>query len=260
MLAFAPNISWLYPELPFHERIQAIAGLGFQAIEFGFPSHADLEALKAARDHLGLKIVLFNQDVPVWDQANRGYLVDPGRCDEFQRKLDQALEIARRLGVLKIMLPSGVEVNGMNRERMRACMVENLRKAAPLAAQAGVLLTIEALNPDDNPGYFLTSSQLGLEIVKEVDLPQVRFQFDTYHLQMMEGNLVTTLTENIKWIGHIQYADFPGRHEPGTGKVDFDSLTAAIKYTDYSGYIGLEYTPFAAGSAALNWVPQGMRA
>lgn len=148
----------------------------------------------------------------------------------------------------------------MNREGMRACMVENLRQATPLAAQAGVLLTIEALNPNDNPGYFLTSSHLGLEIVKEVDLPQVRFQFDTYHLQMMEGNLVTTLAENIKWIGHIQYADFPGRHEPGTGKVDFDSLTAAIQDTDYSGYIGLEYTPFATGSAALNWVPQGMRA
>jgi hydroxypyruvate isomerase len=82
MLAFAPNVSWLYPELLFHERIQAIASLGFQAIEFGFPSHADLEALEAARDYLGLKIVLFNQDVPVWDQANRGYLVDPGRSDD----------------------------------------------------------------------------------------------------------------------------------------------------------------------------------
>ena len=260
MLAFSPNVSWLYPELPFRERIQAIANLGFQAIEFGFPSHADLEALEAARDHLGLKIVLFNQDVPVWDQANRGYLVDPERRDEFQRKLDQALEIARRLGVLKIMLPSGVKVAGMNREKMRACMVENLYQAAPLAAQAGVLLTIEALNPYDNPGYFLTTSQQGLEIVKEVDLPQVRFQFDTYHMQMMEGNLVTTLSENIEWIGHIQFADFPGRHEPGTGELDFDALTSVIERTSYSGYIGLEYIPFATGSAALNWVPQGMRA
>lgn len=206
------------------------------------------------------KIILFNQDVPVWDQANRGYLVDPGRRDEFQRKLDQSLEIARRLGVLKIMLPSGVEVTGMDREKMRVCMIENLRWAAPLAAQAGVLLTIEALNPDDNPGYFLTSSQLGLEIVKEVDLPQIRFQYDTYHLQMMEGNLVTTLTENIQWIGHIQFADFPGRHEPGTGEVDFDALMIAIEHAGYSNYIGLEYIPFATGSAALNWVPQGMRA
>src|SRR5512147_1048112 len=108
MITFAPNISWLFPELPFRERPFAVARAGFKAVEFGFPSKADLDALETAHKELGLQIVLFNQDVPVWNIQNRGYLSDPKLRDEFYRKLDEALEIARRLEVLKIMLSSGV--------------------------------------------------------------------------------------------------------------------------------------------------------
>lgn len=254
MLTYAPNISWLYPELPFKERPGQISSLGFSAIEFGFPSHADLDALEEAVAEHGLQIVLFNQDVPVWDRANRGYLVDPGRRDEFKRTLDQALQLAGRLKVLKIMLPAGVELEGLSRQEQRLCMVENLRYAAPLAADAGVLLTIEALNPKDNPGYFLTTSSEGIEIVKEVDHPQVRFQFDTYHIQMAEGELEQKIIQNSAWIGHIQFADYPGRHEPGTGGIDFHGLIAAINKSGYQGFIGLEYIPLAKGARCLDWV------
>jgi len=254
MIIYAPNASWLFPELPFAERPRAIAEAGFQALEFGFPSHADLDALDAARQEYGLQIVLFNQDVPVWDEANRGYLVDPTRRDEFKRKLDEALEIARRLGVLKVMLPAGVVLSHLPREAQRACMIENLLYAAPLAAQANVLLTIEMLNPIDNPGYFLTSTREGLEIVREVNHPHVRFQLDTYHVQIMEGNVAQTLVDNIELIGHIQFADAPGRHEPGTGEIDFAHIRQAAEQAGYRGYIGLEYIPLAKGAAALAWV------
>jgi hydroxypyruvate isomerase len=260
MLAYAPNISWLFPELPFAQRPGAVAEAGFRAIEFGFPSHSDLPALKAARDDLGMQIVLFNQDVPVWDRENRGYLVDPQRRDEFKRKLEESLEIARRLSVLKVMLPSGGEVPGLTPQAQHDCMLENLHWAAPLAVQAGVLLTIEVLNPVDNPGYFLTSSQQAIAIVKELDHHHVKFQLDTYHIQMMEGNLVETVAENMRWIGHIQVADYPGRHEPGTGQIDFNKLISTIQSAGYSGYIGLEYKPSVAGAATLEWVPQTMRA
>lgn len=258
MLTFAPNLSWLFPETPFAERAKLAAKQGFNAIEFGFPSHADLDSLEAAHKELGLQIVLFNQDVPVWDRANRGYLVDPKRRNEFRRTLDDALEIARRLDVLKVMLPAGVELPDMSREAQRDCLVENLSYAAPLAGEADVLLTIEVLNPKDNPGYFLTSSQQALEVVQLVDHSQVRFQFDTYHLQMMEGNLAQTLRENIEWIGHIQFADFPGRHEPGTGSIDFNELQLVIETAGYQGSIGLEYIPLAEGISALEWVPAAM--
>ena len=260
MITFAPNISWLFPELPFSERPRAVSKAGFSAIEFGFPSHADLDALQAAREELGITIVLFNQDVPVWNRDNRGYLVDPSRRDEFRRKLDEALGIARRLGVLKVMLPAGVELPELSPQEQRDCMLENLNYAAPLAESAGTLLTIEVLNPNDNPGIYLTSSQQALSIVKELDHPHVRFQLDTYHIQMMEGNLDRTIRDNAAWIGHIQFADYPGRHEPGTGLLDFPHLIRSIENSDYQGYIGLEYIPFETGAAALNWVPQGMRA
>ncbi len=253
MLSYAPNVSWLFPEIPFGERPALVAKAGFTAIEFGFPSHANLEALDEARKAFGMQIVLFNQDVPVWDAQNRGYLVDPGRRDEFRRKLDEALAIARRLEVQKIMLPAGVVLCGLDRMTQRECMIDNLVYAAPLAEDADVLLTIEALNPHDNPGYFLTTSREGIEIVKNVNHPHVRFQFDTYHIQMMEGGLAQKIRDEIAWIGHIQFADYPGRHEPGSGAIDFASVIAAIRQSGYEGYIGLEYIPSLEGVETLNW-------
>jgi hydroxypyruvate isomerase len=115
------------------------------------------------------------------------------------------------------------------------------------------------LNPQDNSGYFLTSSQQAIEIVRFVNHPQLRFQFDTYHLQMMEGNLAEMIQSNIDWIGHIQFADYPGRHEPGTGSIGFNDLLSVIETAGYQGFIGLEFIPLAEGMAALNWVPAEMR-
>lgn len=259
MLSYAPNVSWLFSELPFNERPAVAAKAGFTAIEFGFPSHADLDALDEARKAYGLQIVLFNQDVPVWDEENRGYLVDPKRRDEFRRKLDEALEIARRLGVRKIMLPAGVVISSLDRRAQRDCMIDNLLYAAALAEDVAVLLTIEALNPQDNPGYFLTTSQEGFEIVKSVAHPHVRFQFDTYHIQMMEGGLEQKIRDEIGWIGHIQFADYPGRHEPGSGVIDFKSVISAIQQSGYQDCIGLEYIPLLQGSETLNWAFSQLR-
>ena len=258
-LAYAPNISWLLSDLPFGERPAALAQAGFTALEFGFPSHADIPALEVARRALGLEIVLFNQDVPVWDASNRGYLVDLRRRAEFERTLSDALDIASRLGVRKVMLPSGVEVEGEPHETQRMCMVANLRAAAPKAERAGVILTIEVLNPVDNPGYFLISPEEALAIVGEVNHPHVRFQLDSYHVTLMGSDPLRLVREHAPLIGHIQFADVPGRHEPGTGKIDFAALLATAEAAGYRGYIGLEYIPQAAGLGALAWVPPDRR-
>jgi hydroxypyruvate isomerase len=254
VLTFAPNISWLFPELPFKERARAAAEAGFKAVEFGFPSACDISGLAEVQAEYGLEIALFNQDVPVWDANNRGYLADPGRRDEFKQTLDDAIKIVELLGVHKVMLPVGVELPGMTRETQRGCVIENLQYASSLAEQANVLLTIEVLNPIDNPGYFLTSSAEGFDIVRIVNHPQVKFQFDTYHLQLMEGNLTQNLVGHIDLIGHIQFADVPGRHEPGTGELNFLNLSEAIIEAGYEGTIGLEYIPLAQGKAALDWL------
>ena len=250
---YAPNISWLLPELPFGERARQIAEAGFTALEFGFPSHADTVALKALQDEYGFQVVLFNQDVPVWDEANRGYLVDPARKDEFKTKLDEAIEIIELLGVQKVMLPAGVDLPDFAYDEQYTCMLENLRYAAPMAEQAEVVFTIEMLNPIDNPGYFLTSTSQGLGCVIDVDHPRIKFQLDTYHVQLMEGEVIRTLVGNMPLIGHVQFADVPGRHEPGTGELDFESIHTAVRDAGYDGYIGLEYIPQAEGMEALAW-------
>jgi hydroxypyruvate isomerase len=258
-LTFAPNISWLFPELGFGLRPKAVADLGFGAIEFGFPSHADLEALAVARQDLGLEIVLFNQDVPVWDAGNRGYLVDPQRRGEFERTLDQALEIVRRLGVRKVMLPAGVVLPDLARRAQHDCMVENLRRAAPQAKDAHVILTIEVLNDTDNPGNYLTSPEEAFQVVDEVDHPHLRAQVDSYHMAVLGHDPASVVRQGGKRVGHIQFADHPGRHEPGSGKIDFAALERAADEIGYQGPIGLEFVPQAKGAEALAWVPEAQR-
>jgi len=243
MITYAPNISWLFAELPFDQRPRAAAELGFRALEFGFHGAANIAAIEAAQQDYGMQVVLFNVDVPVWDTTNKGYLVDPTRRDEFHRRLDDALALAERLKPLKIMLPVGVVVPELSREAQRDCMIENLRYAAPLAEQANVIFTIELLNSHDNPGYFLTSSREAFDVIRAVNHPRVKFQYDTYHLQVMEGHLIQTLTENIDLIGHIQFGDAPGRHEPGYGEINFDNVAKAAERAGYEGYICLEYIP-----------------
>lgn len=259
MLTYVPNISWLFKELPFGERPRAVAQAGFQALEFGFLGTADLPALLTARDEFGLEIALFNQDIPDFGERVRGYLADPALRDHFKRKLDEALEAAQQLGAHKVMLLAGAVNQEMTAEAQRDCIIENLRYAGPLASDAGVMVTTEPLNPYDFPGCFLTSAREGLDIIKAVNHPAVKFQFDTYHVQRTEGNLMATLVDNMAWIGHIQFGDNPGRAAPGTGEINFPNLIDAIERAGYHGFIGLEYQTDLPGSEALAWVPDERR-
>jgi len=258
-LAYAPNVSWVFPELPFAGRVRAVAEEGFAAVEFNFPSQADIPALEALQQEYGLRVTLFNLDVPVWDDACRGYLADPRLRAEFDRRFDDALDLARRLSCPCVMLPVGNRVPGMSRDAQRDQIVENLRRVAPLAEQQGITLTIEALNQIDNPGYYLSSSRESFEILRAVDHPNVRFQYDFYHMQLLEGNLINTLTANIELIAHFQVADVPGRHEPGRGEINFVQVLQAVAATGYDGAVGLEYSPLAGSRASLAWVPPRAR-
>jgi hydroxypyruvate isomerase len=258
-LAYAPNISWLLPEFPPGERPRALALAGFEAIELGFPSAVDLAAIEAAQQEFGLEVVLFNQDVPVWDRWHRGYLSDPNGREEFRRRLDEALAVAQRLRAHKLMLPAGVQLPGVDRRAQHDLIVENLREAAPIAGQAGLMLTIEVINPLDHPGYFLDSTREAMEVLREVDHPSVRLQFDSYHLRVLEEPLEETFAAHAAGIGHVQFGDYPARCQPGTGTIDFPGLLQTVRRSGYRGYIGLEFVPLQVGLQALAWVPPGMR-
>lgn len=259
-LSYAPNVSWLFPDLVFADRIRAVAEAGFAAFELGFPSRVDIPAVEALREEYGLQVALFNLDVSVWDGKCRGYLADPRHRDEFERKFEQALELAGRLKCRCVMVPVGNRVPELPREAQREHIVETLRRAAPLAEEQDLILTIEALNQFDNPGYYLDSSREGIEIIQAVDHACVRFQYDFYHMQLLEGNLINTFTRNVEYIGHFQVADAPGRHEPGTGEINFSRVLADVAASSYRGYVGLEYRPSAEEGAALAWLPVEARA
>jgi hydroxypyruvate isomerase len=259
MTALAPNISWLLKERRLADRLRLVAEAGFEAIEIGFYGQIDLAELAAGMGQWGLQLVLLNMDVPGWGPGNRGYMADPSGQATFRAALAKALGVAKGLHAEKIMLPIGASLPGILPEVQTACIVENLRHASQQAEQADILLTIEPLSPAFAADYFLTGSAQALDIVHAVNHPKVKFQFDTFHLQVTEGNLINTLRENIDDIGHIQFADAPGRTEPGQGELNFQNIARAADEAGYRSYIGLEYVAVSKGAATFDWVPARWR-
>jgi hydroxypyruvate isomerase len=236
-LRYAANLSMLYTEVLFLDRFASAAAAGFAAVEFLFPYEAGVGAIRARSGE--------------W-----GTLGDPARRDCFRRSFAEALEAADRLHCRRLNALFGNEVVGLEPSAQIDCAVENLGWAAPQAARAGVTLLVEPLNPIDFPRYFLHTTAVALDIVAWVDHPAVRLQYDVYHAQMTEGNLIHTITTSFPYIGHVQIADVPGRHEPGTGEIDFPAVFSALDRLGYPGYIGLEYRPSSGTDASLSWLPR----
>lgn len=256
MLKYGVNVSMVFTEYPFAERVRKTAEAGFKSFEFLFPRQFDMNEAYELKEKYGLEVQLFDPNVPPDGLYERGYLCIPGpeAEAEFFRSLEEALEVARKLGTKRLNNLFGNVVPGVAREQQRDVALERLKRAAKMAASDGIMILIEALNRFDFPKYYLTSSKEGFEIVDLVDEPNVKFQYDLYHLQLMEGNLVNTMRQNIAKIGHIQIADVPGRHEPGTGEINYPFVLRAIEEMGYDGYIGLEYIPSGKSEDSLKWI------
>jgi hydroxypyruvate isomerase len=249
----------LFNEVPFLERFERAAAAGFGAVEFLFAHNVDQDGVERELRRHGLELVVFDPEAGDFAAGDRGYLCDPGRTGHLLKTVETAIETARRLGCRRLNVLAGNRVDGASDAAMRRTVVDNLKAAAPLARAAGITLLIEALNTWESPRYFLDRSRLGLELVREVGEDNVRFQYDVYHLQRMEGELTATLTGNLEWIGHVQVADVPGRHEPGTGEIRYAHLLGALERAGYGGYVGLEYRPSGKTEDSLGWLPREAR-
>ena len=258
-LRYAANLGKLYTEVPFLDRFARAAAAGFQAVEFLSPYEAGAGEISARLDDLGLTVALFNLPVGDARAGEWGTLSNPARRDYFRWSLDTALEIAGRLGCRRLNAMFGQRVAGLAHTAQVDCAIENLIWAAPRAARAGVTLLIEPLNPTDFPNYFLRTTATAMEVVTQVDHPAVGLQYDVYHAQMTEGNLIETITARFPHIGHVQIADVPGRHEPGTGEINFPAILATLEGLGYQGYVGLEYRPTGETDASLSWLPREAR-
>jgi hydroxypyruvate isomerase len=258
-LHFAPNLTMLYNEVPFLERFGRAAAAGFSAVEFLFPYEFGAAAVQTQLAAHGLQAVLFNINPGDWAQGERGALGNPARRDYFRTSLNEALAYAQTFACPRLHVMSGNRLAEYERAAQIDCALENLAWAAPLAEQAGVTLLIEPLNALDNPAYLIQSTAQGMELVQGAAHPAVKLQYDVYHAQMTEGRLIQTMTALLPQIGHIQISDVPGRHQPGTGEINYPAIFAALERLGYGGYIGLEYRPAGETDASLDWLPPAAR-
>lgn len=258
-LRFAPNLSMLYPDVPFLDRFARAKAAGFNAVEFLFPYEFSTDAIKSQLDQHGLSAILFNINPGDLQKNERGALSIPARRDFFRESLATALRYAERFSCPRLHVMVGNRQAGLTAADQVECALENLAWAAPLAAAVGVTLLIEPLNAVDMPEYLVHSPTEAMQIVRGANQPNVRLQFDLYHTQMTCGNLIHTMTTFYPYIGHIQISDVPGRHQPGSGEINYPAIFAALERLGYSEPIGLEYRPDGDTDASLEWLPRAQR-
>ena len=260
MPRFAANLSMLWPELEVYDRFRAAAEAGFSRVEILFVhtlDHARLE--RALKDHK-LELVLFDPEPGDWEAGERGLACKPGREQEFETTIRGALETAKRLGVRKLNVLTGIPDAGTTEADAKRTIIRNFESVAPLAEASGVMLLIENINTTDFPGYFVSTVIRAAEIVDAVGRANVRVQLDQYHVGMMGGDAQELMRKHAQNIAHIQIADVPGRHEPGTGQQPIPEFLNLLDEIGYAGAVGLEYRPSSTTDAALAWLPVEQRA
>lgn len=250
MPRFAANLSMLFPELPFLDRFGAAARAGFDAVEFLFPYDHTPEAIadRLAAHHLTQ--ALFNLPPGDWAAGERGMASLPGREAEFRDGVKTGLTYAKATGCRRFHMMAGLANPADPAAVTRYC--EALRH---LCGEAGDLqVMIEPINPRDMPGYFLNSFDLAADLIADLDLPNLKLQFDIYHRQIIHGDVLTALRELMPIIGHVQIASVPARHEPGTGELNDHLLLTELDALGYSGFVGCEYRPAGDTIAGLGWM------
>lgn len=223
-------------ELSKGDAIRIVREAGIDAFEFWGWWDKDLDEVRSARDEFGLQIAACCTKFIS--------LVDPGTREDYLAGLTESIAAAKQLGTRTLISQVGDFRPGVPRQQQHDCLVEGLRKAAPLLQAADVTLVIEPLNELVNhPGYYLVRSDEAFQIIDEVGSSHVKVVFDIYHQQVSEGHLIQNISTHIDKIAHFHAAGNPGRHELTRGELDYRSIFAAIEETDYDGFVGLEYWP-----------------
>lgn len=232
---FCANLTTQFNEVSFLERFERAHAAGFTAVEFMFPYEWDKQELAAKLEKCHLKQVLFNLPAGNWSAGERGIACLPDRIAEFQQGVGTAIEYAKALHCGQVNCLAGIRPAGQPAERVQKTLVDNLRFAAAALEKEDIRLLVEPINDRDMPGFCLAHTRDALELFKLVGHKNLWLQYDVYHMQVMEGNLANTIRDNLQRVAHIQVADNPGRHEPGTGEINYPFL---FKFLDEIGYKG----------------------
>lgn len=260
MPKFCANLSMLFTESAFPARFDAAARAGFRGVEFQFPYAFDKALLAERAQRADVEVVLFNLPPGNWEQGERGMACLPERISEFRDSVGQAIEYARALGCRKLNMLSGVvseSASKLSPERLRETYVSNLRYAVGELGRHGMTLMIEPISTRAIPGFYLRHTLQALALIDEATdgtkTGNAFVQYDMFHMQVMEGDLAKTIEANLPRIGHMQFADNPERHEPGTGEINYAYLFEHIDRLGYEGWIGAEYIPSGDTAASLAW-------
>jgi len=254
-------IETVFPEMPFMGRIKKIAQLGFRAIEFWFwdyefdgkelnPQKKDISQIAGLSRELNIEVNNIVINAP--DGSIGGALTGAEDKNRYLERLKETIDVAHRLNCQKLITCSGNEVQGVSKEAQLSNMLRTLEEASQIAAKEDMVLLLEPLNSlVDHPGYFLASSKTGFDLVKKIDSPNLKLLYDIYHMQIMEGNILDTIRENISLIGHFHAAGVPGRHELDKGELNYPFIVRKIDELGYRGYFGLEYFPAPDSETSL---------
>ncbi|WP_138438387.1 hydroxypyruvate isomerase [Marinobacter alexandrii] len=255
MPRFAANLSLLFTEVDFTERFASARAAGFEGVEYLFPYAYPKDLLSRALSDNELTQVLFNLPPGDWAAGERGIACLPDRVGEFRAGVDQAIDYAKALGCRQLNCLAGLRPESVSEALAWQTLVESVAYAAEKLAAEDIVLCLEAINSRvDMPGFMLDTTGKVLALIEQVDGDNVRLQYDLYHMQIMEGDLIRSMECLLPWIGHIQFADNPGRHEPGTGEINFSNVFAAIDSMGYEGWVSAEYRPSGATGDSLAWL------
>ncbi|HVU49976.1 MAG TPA: hydroxypyruvate isomerase [Polyangia bacterium] len=254
MPKFCANLTLMFNEVEFLDRFDAAAKAGFKGVEYLFPYVAPAAVVAEKLHKAKLTQVLHNLPAGNWAAGDRGNAVDPARVGEFQDGVGKAIEYAKALGCKQLNCLAGLTPKDVSADKVRETFVNNLRFAADRLGGEGIKLLIEPINTRDIPGFYLTRTQQALDVIAAVGSSNLWLQYDIYHMQIMEGDLAPTIERNLAKIAHMQLADNPGRHEPGTGEINYEFLFKHVDKLGYAGWIGCEYKPAGETTAGLGWV------
>jgi len=254
MPKFAANLTMLFTEMPFLDRFAAAAAAGFTAVEFLFPYEYEPQQIASLLEGHRLSLVLHNLPAGNWAAGERGIACHPDRVAEFRAGVARAIAYAIPLGCPRLNCLAGILPAGVAPAEARATLVDNLRFAAAALREAGIALVLEPVNTRDVPGFFVPTTRAALSIIDESGEDNLKLHYDIYHAQVMEGDIARSIETNLDRIGHMQLADNPGRHEPGTGELNYPYLFARIDELGYRGWIGCEYKPRTTTIAGLAWL------
>lgn len=259
MQNFSVNLSTIFTEVSFGERFKKAKEFGFDFVEFQFPYSYSLDTIKETLLANEQEMILIN--LPAGDYANgeRGLAIFEDKMDDFKQSVEKGIQYATNLQTSKIHCMSGLLPEGMEYSRAKEVFMENIQYAAGQLSQHQLTLLIEPINNFDVPSYFLSNIHEAAKMIDEINLPNLKLQYDFYHIQRLHGNLLSNFQQYANIIGHVQLADVPGRHEPGTGEIHYRNIFSFLDEIGYDGYIGLEYTPKTTSETSFAWLTNEKR-